>query len=391
MKEQNVKKRVFEIIQIGNGADIYSRLFDIFITVVIFLNLTVTVVSTFDEFTSFQEPIYIIELATIIIFLVEYVLRLWTAEYLYSGKKKWQAVLKYIFSIYGIVDILTIVPFFLPLIFPAGAVAFRVLRVIRIFRLFRINVKYDAFNVIVDVLNEKKSQIFSSVCLILILMVASSLCMYSIEHEAQPEQFNNAFSGIWWSMSTLLTVGYGDIYPITVAGKLMAIIIAFLGVGMVAIPTGIISAGFVEQFAKIKKNAEFGEENIVDLITSHIDDNHPWVGKKIKDVILPPALLLVIIKRGKEEIVPNGDTVFQKGDALIFGAVGYEYEREIELREINIKGSHPWVNCQIKDIDISRLEIVVAIVRNGKKIIPNGQTYIKNGDKVILYSKHFRR
>ena len=73
-------------------------------------------------------------------------------------------------------------------------------------------------------------------------MLASSLCMYSLEHEAQPEVFSNAFSGIWWAASTLLTVGYGDIYPITTLGKMFGIFITFLGVGMVAIPTGIISA-----------------------------------------------------------------------------------------------------------------------------------------------------
>ena len=81
--------------------------------------------------------------------------------------------------------------------------------------------------------------------IILVLMLGSSLCMYSLEHDAQPEVFKNAFSGVWWSVSTLLTIGYGDIYPITPAGKAMGIFITFLGVGMVAIPTGIISAGFV--------------------------------------------------------------------------------------------------------------------------------------------------
>ena len=79
-------------------------------------------------------------------------------------------------------------------------------------------------------------------------MLASSLCMYSVEHDTQPDVFRNAFSGVWWSMSTLLTVGYGDIYPVTTLGRVMAICIAYLGVGAVAIPTGIISAGFVEQY-----------------------------------------------------------------------------------------------------------------------------------------------
>ena len=91
------------------------------------------------------------------------------------------------------------------------------LRVIRIFRLFRVNAQNDGFSIILDVLNEKKNQLLFSIVLILIFMIAASLCMYDLEHEAQPEAVKNAFSGIWWSVSTLLTVGYGDIYPVTTA------------------------------------------------------------------------------------------------------------------------------------------------------------------------------
>ena len=110
----------------------------------------------------------------------------------------------------------------------------------------------DALNVITEVIRRKRDQILSSVFIIVMLIIASSLCMYSLEHEAQPEVFKNAFSGIWWSVSTLLTVGYGDIYPVTVLGKMFSIIITFLGVGMVAIPTGILSAGFVEQYSLLR-------------------------------------------------------------------------------------------------------------------------------------------
>ena len=87
------------------------------------------------------------------------------------------------------------------------------LRVARIFHLFRLNAKYDSFNIITTVLYEKRNQIISSVFIVMVLMLASSMCMYSVEHNAQPDIFRNAFSGIWWSMSTLLTVGYGDISP----------------------------------------------------------------------------------------------------------------------------------------------------------------------------------
>lgn len=124
---------------------------------------------------------------------------------------KSRATIRFLVSFDGIVDLLTIIPAF----FLSGFVIFRMLRVSRVFHLFRLNAKYDSFNVITTVLYEKRNQIISSVFIVLILMLASSLCMYSVEHDAQPEVFRNAFSGIWWSMSTLLTIGYGDIYPIT--------------------------------------------------------------------------------------------------------------------------------------------------------------------------------
>ena len=122
---------------------------------------------------------------------------------------KSRATIRFLVSFDGIVDLLTIIPAF----FLSGFVIFRMLRVARVFHLFRLNAKYDPFNVITTVLYEKRNQIISSVFIVLILMLASSLCMYSVEHDAQPEVFRNAFSGIWWSMSTLLTVGYGWYLP----------------------------------------------------------------------------------------------------------------------------------------------------------------------------------
>ena len=241
-----MKKKVFNIIQIGDKSNRLSRLFDIFIAIVICANILVTFLQTFDELAFLFPVFHVIEVITILIFCVEYVLRIWTADYLYPDKNELRSRLRFLISFDGIIDLLTILPFF----FLSGMVIFRMLRVARIFHLFRLNARYDSFNVITTVLYEKRNQIISSVFIVLILMLASSLCMYSVEHDSQPEVFRNAFSGIWWSMSTLLTVGYGDIYPITTLGRIMAICIAYLGVGAVAIPTGIISAGFVEQYQR---------------------------------------------------------------------------------------------------------------------------------------------
>lgn len=385
---EQIRRKVFDIIQIGNKRDIPSKAFDIFIVVAILSNLFVVIFETFDESIPYISILKTVEFVTILIFVIEYILRLWTADFLYPDKSRVKAVWAFMISFFGVIDLITFLPYFLPFVFPQGAVAFRVFRVIRIFRLFQINKQYDAFNVIIDVLNEKKSQIFSSVCIIFILMVASSLCMYSLEHEAQPEQFKNAFSGIWWAVSAMLTVGYGDIYPITTAGKWMAIVIAFLGVGLVAIPTGIISAGFVEHYSRLKTIAFHSEERELKFVTSTIYDKHPWNGLAIRDVVFPPQLLLVMVKRKHEVLVPKGDFILKTGDTLVIGAKNFKEETDIHLREIVVKEKHPWIGQQIREIDISRQELVVMIQRKNKVIIPNGNTFIMKGDAVHIYSQH---
>lgn len=382
-----IKKRVFDIIQIGNRKDFISSAFDFFIVVMIVLNLFVTLFQTFDEAAPYEPVLDVIEPVTIVIFTIEYILRVWTADLLFPNKTYGRAILAFVCSLYGLIDFLTFFPYYLPIMFPMGAVAFRMFRVIRIFRLFRVNAQYDAFNVIISVLNDKKNQIISSVCMILIFMVAASLCMYSLEHEAQPEQFANAFSGIWWSVSTLLTVGYGDIYPVTTMGKVMAIVISFLGVGMVAIPTGIISAGFVEQYTKLRMMAFHSEEHELKFVTSIIPQGHSWCHKKVKEVSFPPQIILVTIIRNGEALVPNGDTVMMENDTLVIGARHYRGDEYINLKEIIVKEENEWVGRQIKDLDISRQELIVMIKRKNRTIIPNGMTYIKEGDAVILYSK----
>lgn len=384
---KKIRERIFHIIQIGDKSDLPSRVFDIFIVFVICFNIAATLFATFEESTPYKNVIDQIETVTVIIFTIEYILRIWTADFLYPKKSKFVAILTFIFSFYGIVDFLTFFPFYLPIVFPAGIVALRVFRVIRIFKLFKINPNYDAFNAIVDVINEKKNQILSSFCMILILMLASSLCMYSLEHEAQPENFRNAFSGVWWSVSTLLTVGYGDIYPVTVLGKIMAIFISFLGVGMVAIPTGIISAGFVEQYTKQRSVYNEVEHGALKLVTSVMNEKHSWCGKFVKDILLPPQMILVVIIRDGDDIIPNGDTKLLDDDVLVFGASEQNYEDDFELSELIIKEENDWVGKAVKDLDISRLQLLVMIKRKNKNIIPNGHTVIKKGDHIVVYNK----
>lgn len=312
IKKKPLKRRIFNIIQIGNNNDIISHSFDWFIVIIIILNILTVFLETFDELSAFKGVFGWIEGITVIVFCIEYILRIWTADLLYTDKKGIKARLKFLRSFDGIVDLLTILPFF----FLSGFIVFRMLRVVRIFHLFRVNVHYDSFHIITYVLSEKKNQIFSSVFIIIVLMLASSLGIYSAEHEAQPEAFKNAFSGIWWSVSTLLTVGYGDIYPITVIGKIMAILIAFLGVGVVAIPTGIISAGFVEQYTKKRySDVRFSDVNEVGEI--FIDENSPFKGMTVQEADESYNIRILLLMRGELSIIPNHTLKIKKNDIVI--------------------------------------------------------------------------
>ena len=278
---------------------------------VICANILVTFLQTFDELTFLFPAFHVIEVITILIFCVEYILRIWTADYLYPDKSEFRSRLRFLISFDGIIDLLTILPFF----FLSGMVIFRMLRVARIFHLFRLNARYDSFNVITTVLYEKRNQIISSVFIVLILMLASSLCMYSVEHDSQPEVFRNAFSGIWWSMSTPLTVGYGDIYPITTLGRIMAICIAYLGVGAVAIPTGIISAGFVEQYQRKSSLSNIKAADIHEIAEIFVDKR--FAGKSVEEMEEAEQVTIFLILREDLSILPQKDTILKLNDIIV--------------------------------------------------------------------------
>ena len=384
------RKRLFEIIEIGLPGDVASQVYDAFNILSIVINLVVSVMYTFDDLHARFGPwLVTIEAVTVAFFAADFAMRLWTAKFLRPSLTEPRAVLRYIFSFSGLVDLLSFLPYYLPVFFPSGAVAFRMFRVARVFRLFRVNAYYDSLGVITQVISSKRQQLFSSVFILLVLMLASSLCMYSLEHDAQPEVFSNAFSGIWWSVSTLLTLGYGDIYPVTTMGKIFSIFITFLGVGMVAIPTGIISAGFVDQYTRIKRISEYADEDEVHFIRVALTEHDSWSGKTIQQLGLPHGVIVVAIQRGHEVVVPRGSVKLMDDDVLVLGAesVGSSDQHHIELKELELRQHNPWNGQRIRDLDISRQTLIVIVKRKGRMLIPNGDLTLHQGDRVILYTR----
>ncbi len=383
------RAKTFNMVSTGVIDEPLNRFYDVLSIVALALNLFAAFAITFDYMEEHYKGLLLaIEAITTFFFAIDYFLRLFTANELYPKLSESKSIVKYVFSFTGIIDLLSFLPYYLPIFFPAGSAVFRMFRVARILRLFRINSYYDQLNVITEVLSSKKQQLMASVFIILILMMGSSLCMYSVEHDAQPEVFQNAFSGVWWSVSTLLTVGYGDIYPITITGKLLGIIISFLGVGMVAIPTGIISAGFVEQYQKLKTVGDYAEEENIHFIRIKLSDRDSWTGKKIIDLQIPKDIMIVAIQRNKDTIIPRGQTVLESGDIIVMCAEKIKEIQPIDLKEITINDGHSWNGVAIKDIDISRQSYIFMIRRKGKAIIPRGNLVIKSGDVILLYEKH---
>lgn len=226
-----------------------SRAVDCFIMALILVSVSSVFALTFELPPRVTRALMMVELIAALLFTVEYVLRVWTADLLRPELPPWRARLRYLCTGMAVIDLLAILPFWmavLPWFRPVNLMSLRTLRLLRLLRLFKLNRYIDALQAVSDVFRQRFHQLMASMFFVMVLMVIASLLMYAVEHEAQPDRFCNAFSGFWWAVATLTTVGYGDIYPITVAGRLLGAVIALLGVGMVAIPTGILSSGFME-------------------------------------------------------------------------------------------------------------------------------------------------
>ncbi len=392
-KDSNIRKHIFRIIRIGYVGDVPSRVFDIVIAASILINLFIIFFETFEVSVKYLPILNRIELVTVVIFTIEYILRLITADLAYPSKKTFfGALVAFVISFYGLIDLFSFLPYWLAFIFPAasvpaGVVAFRMLRVVRILRLFRVNRYYDAFNVITDVIKEKKNQIFSALFIILMLLLAASVIMYNLEHTAQPDQFKNAFSGIWWAVSALLTVGYGDIYPITPMGRFVGIILAFLGVGIVAIPTGIISAGFVQQYTKIKDLAGTSEELPLGFLVLDIHKGHSWCDKTISSVSLTEGMTIFALLRDNRTLVCDADLCINEGDRLIIGSLCPENENML-LGEVVIRDKSEWEGAVVSELEGGLKVSCIMIKRDGRSIIPKADDTIKCGDTVVVFRRN---
>jgi len=250
----SIKQNVFLLFDDEKGNKRGDVFIEYFISTLIILNIVCIFLESYKNINDAYGYIFqAFEAFSIVIFTIEYAIRVWISDLMFPKLSPLKARLKYIFSFLGFIDLVSILPFYLPFFFKIDLRVVRILRLLRLLRLLKLNRHSKALRVIGQVLKKTKNDILVTVFMVFILLILASTLMYSIENDAQPEAFENIGQALWWAVATLTTVGYGDIYPITGLGKFLSGIIALLGIGIVALPTGIISSAYIEEVQKHKK------------------------------------------------------------------------------------------------------------------------------------------
>ena len=235
-----MRKRLFEIIEKSNGNDKFSSIYDIFMLVIILISLVPL------AFKDFTYNLNLIDKFCVVIFILDYILRLITADFKYQDKSI-KSFIKYPFSFMALIDLIAILPSFTLL--NQGFKVLRLLRMIRTLRVFRAfkALRYSkSIEIIANVLRDSKDSLMAVGTLAIAYILISALIVFNVE----PNSFDNFFDAVYWATVSLTTVGYGDIYPVTTIGKAVSMISSFFGIAVVALPSGIITAGYLEELNK---------------------------------------------------------------------------------------------------------------------------------------------
>ena len=237
----------------------WDKIINVFIIVLIILNVIAVIIETVGPIhLKYKDFFYYFDLVSAIIFTVEYILRVWSSNHEEKYKHSVWGRLKYMVSLGALIDLLAILPFFLHVFFGFGIDLreIRILRLFRVFRLFRLTAYMKSAQMIINVFKSRKNELLLSLVLVLFLIIFSSCAIYFAEHlhPENKDKFTSIPATLWWSVVTLTTTGYGDMYPMTAIGKFMAGVIMLTGVAFFALPAGIITSGFLEESRKIKKH-----------------------------------------------------------------------------------------------------------------------------------------
>ncbi|MEG1587296.1 MAG: ion transporter [Bacteroidales bacterium] len=232
------------------------------IGLLIIIGIAATILNSYPDMKAYRHLFYIIAFFSAFIFTIEYALRLYSAPGLYPHIKAWRARFKYILSFMGIIDFISILPFTVPYFFSGDAFvgsAIEFGRIMIIFKLFRYSESYRTIQV---VLSSIRYELMTSLSFVTIIVSISAVLMYYIENQAQPDKFTSIGEGFWWAVITFTSIGYGDIYPITPLGKVMAGSMALIGLIVFALPTALVSGAYINYLQQPKEKRKKEEEKI---------------------------------------------------------------------------------------------------------------------------------
>ena len=254
---ESTKRFLYLMLEDQEGLDKRARWVRAFLVILIMLNVLAVIVETMESVSlTYRHWFRNFEYFSVAIFTMEYLARLWVCTGCAGNGGGIKGRIKHALHPLMLVDLLAIVPFYLPLFFTIDLIFLRALRLMRLLRVLKLGRYSDAIQVFYQVIRLKREQLAIAAIGLFIMLIISASLMYFFEHQAQPEIFGSIPHAMWWAIITLTTVGYGDTYPITLMGRILASSIALLGIGMFALPAGILSSGFVEyqemQSAKTK-------------------------------------------------------------------------------------------------------------------------------------------
>jgi voltage-gated potassium channel len=233
------KHEVFTVLDAEDHHNKVSHAFNIFLIVLISLNVVAVSMETVDSFYKpHEQAFYAFEVFSVVVFTIEYLLRVWSVTSSYKAKYAhpvWGRI-RFMFTFSSLIDFFAIIPFYLPMLIGFDLRFIRVLRLLRLVRILKISRYMHASHMITNVFKAKREELIISLMLIIFLMVVVSSVMFYVEHDAQPDKFASIPETMWWSVSTLTTAGYSGMYPVTALGKTLASVIAILGIGLVALP-----------------------------------------------------------------------------------------------------------------------------------------------------------
>jgi voltage-gated potassium channel len=253
---KNIQSKLYELLETSTG-DRPSRIIDTFLVALIIANIVAVTLHTVHSLAvKYNAYFRSFEAFSILVFSVEYIIRMWICVKNETYRRPVVGRIKYFFSPFALIDLIAVAPFYLPMLIPVDLIFMRALRLLRLFRLLKLGRYSDSIRTMGAVLKAKKEPIAISATMSAILLLVASSLMYFIENVVQPGAFSSIPATMWWAVETMTTVGYGDIYPETPAGKVLAGIIAVLGISLFILPAGIIATGYAEEIQKKKDDED---------------------------------------------------------------------------------------------------------------------------------------